>query len=571
MGKTERSEVTVNNGDVDIEDMRVPPIGYDDFIEVRDGDLLYVDKSALIDRILSEKFKAYLFTRPRRFGKSLNLSMLDAYLNLEYKDHAGKWFDGLEITRLRPDDPEMNAYPVVFVNFKDLDGKDMQTIQCSLRDLIADLYENFDYLAESESLTRTQKLRFDSCVGMTADLSTLVSAVKNLCRMLERHHKRKVVLLIDEYDRVVNSAYGKPYQKEVLELISGILSPALKSNTSLKFAVVTGVMQIAKDGIFSGFNNAYVDNVLDTQFDEMFGFTADDIKTILGDGEHPEKFGEVREWYDGYRFGNADIYNPWSVLIYVSKGFETGSTGWALTGSTQIVVDMIQRSGPKAYSDILAMSNGGIISHKVDPAITFDQMSSGTDALYSIMVMSGYLKAVPDGSGSYILSAPNREISGFLMETLIKMAGAAGSADELKDSTFSRNVKRLKDAIQEYLVPMSHSDLKWESSYKDMLYGAYRALCPYHRVYPDPRAGNGFSDITMERVKGDQPNVVIEFKRIDPDSNPSQERLLKVAEEGLAQIRDRDYPRTLKGRTILYGMAFHKKDVEIVKEEIDKG
>lgn len=407
--------------------MRRNPIGLEDFKSVVGKGYFYADKTRLIDSLADSDGQAYVFTRPRRFGKSLALSMLDAYFNLEYKGQAEKWFDGLEITRLRRDDPEMNSYPVIFLNLKNLGNGTEEEFERLICKRIADLARGYKYLYDSDRLDDDDKNRLRSIIMQTGG-SELKSSLLTLSELLERHHGRKVVILIDEHDNPVNNAFGRSGQRYILDFCHDFLGDALKSNPHLKFAAVTGVMQIPKESIFSGFNNALVYDVLDSRFDDMFGFTAEDVRAVLEDAEHPEKFEEVREWYEGYRFGDADVYNPWSVLTYVYDGFRTGGNGWVYTGSTRTVIDMI-RSVPEARSNLLAMSNGKMITCIVDCAVTFDQMSSDINSLYSAMVMSGYLKAVPDGSGSYILSMPNREISEFFTDILIRMAGTTGNPD----------------------------------------------------------------------------------------------------------------------------------------------
>ncbi len=319
--------------------MRAVPIGVDDFQEIRDEDGYYVDKTPLIDEILNRRLtKVHLITRPRRFGKSTNLNMLDSYLNQRYKGNT--WFDDLKITELRPDDPEKNAYPVIFLNMKDVYTSSYDVFVTSVGSRISKLYGEFPEIREHLEADDPMRIRYDNILYRRADVVDLKDSLGVLSDMLETIHGRKVVILIDEYDHPLNSSYGKPFQHDIVEFIRDFLSNVLKSRKSLKFGVVTGVMQIAKESIFSGLNNLKVDNILSTSMDEMFGFTSSEVERMCSDFGHPEKFAEAREWYDGYRFGDADIYNPWSILNYVDSGFNP-KPYWAGTSGNGIISDLL--------------------------------------------------------------------------------------------------------------------------------------------------------------------------------------------------------------------------------------
>ena len=292
------------------------PIGIQDFKEIREKEYLYVDKSEMMPHILSSGVKVYLCTRPRRFGKSLNLSMLDAFFNLKYpKDN--KWFDGLKVSECEECQKHKNEYPVINFDFKELSAISMDAFKLDVVSTMSDLYRQHKYLLDSEVLVDFDKQYITDVIGKRLNYLELRKSMSVLSHMLHEHHGKKVIVLFDEYDNPINHSYGKPFQQDVVDFMRDLLSSVLKGNSSLEFGVVTGVMQIAKESIFSGLNNLEVNNIFSQEFDESFGFTDDEVRMICEDNGHPEKYPEAKEWYDSYRFGNVDVYNPWSIIKYV--------------------------------------------------------------------------------------------------------------------------------------------------------------------------------------------------------------------------------------------------------------
>ncbi|MBQ8644020.1 MAG: AAA family ATPase, partial [Candidatus Methanomethylophilaceae archaeon] len=370
---------------------RALPIGIQDFKKIRDGGYLYVDKTDMIPQILTERSEVYLYTRPRRFGKSLNLSMLDAFFNLSYSSD-NTWFDGLKVSDCRECDQHRNAYPVIHLDFKLLNVMDRDTFIDSLVGMMAKLYDSHGYLLESDMLTDREKRIVAQTIDEDLNLSKTTEAILTLSELLHKHHGRRTILLIDEYDNPIHNAYGKTHHQVVLDIMRGMLSSALKGNRSLAFGVVTGVMQIAKESIFSGLNNLKVNNIFSTGFDEMFGFTGDEVRTICDEYGHPDKYDEAREWYDGYRFGNADVYNPWSLLNYIDEGFKPG-TYWAGTSGNSIIDTLLDNADGSTFDEIGLLARGVPVPKTVDPTVTFADLRGRPDNIYSVMVMSGYLRA----------------------------------------------------------------------------------------------------------------------------------------------------------------------------------
>ena len=271
--------------------------------------------------------------------------MLDAFFNIKYpKDN--RWFDGLKVSDCEECMDHKNAYPVIHLDFKDLDSNDLEMFVERLSDKVKSLYVHYRYLRESDDVDEMYKNDFDHIISGTPSMSKLMNSLRILSDMLYAHHGKKTIILLDEYDNPMHNEYGKNFHKDVVGIMRGILSSALKGNDSLMLGVITGVMQVSKESIFSGLNNLEVNNILSKDFDEMFGFTDDEVKAICMEYGHPGKYPEAKEWYDGYRFGDTDVYNPWSIIKYVKSGFEP-QTYWAGTSGNSIISDLLESASPE--------------------------------------------------------------------------------------------------------------------------------------------------------------------------------------------------------------------------------
>ena len=547
--------------------VRALPIGVQDFKKIREFDYLYVDKSDMISQILSEGADVYLYTRPRRFGKSLNLSMLDAFFNLRYpKDN--KWFDGLKISRCKECQEHKNAYPVIYFDFKELGVTNIDTFASDLIDKMSDLYREHKYLMDSGSLDDIDKSYFMDVMSRRMEPIKLRKSISTLSRMLYEHHGKKVIILLDEYDNPIHNAYGKDFHKDIIDVMRGILSSALKGNDSLMFGVITGVMQISKESIFSGLNNLRVNNVLSTKYDEMFGFTNDEVKAICEEYGHPEKYIEAKEWYDGYRFGNAEVYNPWSILNYIDEGFRPQAY-WAGTSGNSILNDLLESASPEMWDEFRMLAEGKSVPCTINPTVTFQDIHDDEENIYSMLVMSGYLTVTVSKDGTQYILIPNGE-----------MANVFGSMilNRFKNKS-SMYIGRLSSAfitgdvslIEQYLYDLFASSagnamLNDEHSYQAFITGMLMYLNGKYTVKADFEEGNGRYDIRLERKYGDFPNIVIEIKRVPTES--SDELALSKAKDALEQIKERDYIHGLNGNTLLYGIAFRNKRPTVVSERI---
>ena len=544
--------------------MKNIPIGVDDFKELRDGGGYYVDKTLFIADILDSGLtKVFLYTRPRRFGKSLNLSMLDAYLNMEYKGNT--WFDGLAISEKRPDDITKNGFPVINLDLK-VDEGDYAKFLDRIHLKITDLYTHFDYLLESDRIPSTYRERFVRVKKRECTYAELSSSIRHLSEMLEMHHGVKPVVLIDEYDNPLNSTYGKMIHEDVLSFLKGMLSDALKGNDALGFAVITGVMQISKESIFSGLNNIKVNNIFSTRSDEMFGFTSEEVRDLCSDYGHPEKYDEAREWYDGYVFGNAEIYNPWSVLNYVDSGFEPKEY-WAGTSGNSIIDTLLSRADKTVFDDLKVLGEGGSITRSIDDRISYADMMD-LNGIYSVMTMSGYLKAVPSDD-SYLLSIPNMEMYRvFGKMVMAKLDNkVAVTLDAFCNSVRKNDTDGISRNLSSLLMEvLSSRVLDHEHSYQAFTAGMLLKLCGRYSMYADGERGKGNYDILLKSNLPCDRHIIMEFKKAR--SNIRDDTMERMTQTALQQIRDREYFHGLSGEVLMYGIVVRGKDVKVSSETV---
>lgn len=543
--------------------MKGIPIGVDDFKELREKAGYYVDKTPLIADILeSNRTKVFHYIRPRRFGKSLNLSMLDAYLNMKYVGNT--WFEGLTISEKRPNDPLKNSYPVIELDFKRTAGGNYEEYLNKVRIQMMYTYSHFEYLVESEKIPNLYKDGFTKVINGTCTNEELSASIQHLCEMLELHHGRKAVILIDEYDSPLNTIYGKKDHEKVLAFIRDLLSNALKGNDSLEFAVVTGVMQISKESIFSGLNNVLVNNVFSTESDEMFGFTANEVMKLCEDHGHPEKYEEARQWYDGYVFGNAEIYNPWSILNYVRSGFKPDEY-WAGTSGNSIISTLLDKADKAVYENLNRLGSGSTIDCRIDPRISYADMET-TDGIYSVMVLTGYLKAVPS-ERRYLLSIPNDEMYGVFAKMIADRFDSPLSAalDSFCNAVISNDPDGISNGLSSLMMEiLSSRVLDHEHSYQAFTAGILLNLHGRYSMFADGERGKGFYDILLESNRGNRPHILMEFKKVR--SNARNDTMRKVSRTALEQIRDRRYFHGLKGDVLLYGVAVRGKDVVVTSD-----
>lgn len=536
-------------------------IGLNDFMKLRDECRYYVDKTALIDDILRGSSEVYLFTRPRRFGKSINLSMIDAYLNERYAEDPDR-FEGLRISELRPGDPEKNSNVVVNLNLNLPDCRSFDMFLDNFAVMMSRVYAGFPELRTSEELDDNDRRIFEEVYRMQASRAILNCSLSLLCEMLEKHHGRRVVVLIDEYDSAVNDAASDRLREEILELYSAFLGKALKYNRSLKLAVMTGIMQVSKASIFSKLNNLYVDSVFSSRFDEYFGFTEDEVRTICTDFGHPERFEEAKEWYDGYRFGNTDVYNPWSIMRYVSDGFVTGSY-WSNTGSDVLLNRLYIVANEENSQILVKLLAGDSVEVGLKTSMSFDEIGPDSTSLFSLMTISGCLKAVPVSRSTYAVSFPNLEIRG-IMEDIVagKVMPTAGNDTEMFcAAVLSGDAEQIGGILGRILLQGSYYNLVDENSYTLVVMTLLRRIAASYTIRTEMEHGNGRADLVMASRNPTRANIIIEMKVSDSENN-----LETDAAGAIAQIHKRRYYLDMEGTVELYGIACWGK-IPLVKHE----
>ena len=534
-------------------------IGNSDFKKMRDRNGYYVDKTALIDAMRKEEMEVYLFTRPRRFGKTLNLSMLDAYFNEKYAGNA--WFDGMRISELIPDDPRKNSCTVVFLSMKDLRSETYEGFLERIGMKMGDVYGSFPELKDSPKLDDRQKKSYHDVWMGSASGAALESSLCNLAKMLTIEHGRRVVLLIDEYDNAVNEAESDELRKRILGFMSNFLSSALKDSSSLDFAVVTGVMQIAKASIFSGVNNLYVNSVFDSGFDEFWGFTEEEVRALCADFGDASKFEEAKEWYDGYRFGNADVYNPWSVLNYVQSGF-IPKPYWSNTSTNSILGKMYRSIDTDNFAQILSLLSGESFRTILRTSFTYDDAMDDR-SMYSLMAMAGYLKVEPASGKEFDVSFPNREVASCMEDTVEFMMVPSRGAEFKRfcSAVVDGRIDEIERILSYILRQGSYLNLKDENCYELVVMTVLYGIAHYYRIRTEQEWGNGCIDIMMEPIRNGMVPIIIELKKSDKETD-----LEKDANEGLTQIHEKRYYMGMKGTVLLYSISFWGK-VPFVEHE----
>ncbi len=540
------------------------PIGVDDFKEVRGEGYYFVDKSELISDIIRDRSKVFLFTRPRRFGKSLNLSMLDAFFNLNYKGNS--WFDGLKINNHPESEKFRNAYPIIYLNMKNLTSTTKEDFIDRLKVRIFFVYKEFSYLKNSEKVDQNTYIKYNSERIENLSIAELEYSLLALSEMLEQYHGVKPIILIDEYDHPINSSFGKESCEGILEFLRNFYSLTFKSNSNMSFAVLTGVMQIAKEDIFSGLNNLSVNNIFSTEFDERYGFTKPEVKELCSYYEHLEKFSEAEEWYDGYRFGNADIYNPWSVLNYIKKDFVPDKY-WAGTSGNDIIDTLLQKADNNTFADLAALGNGGNVVKSLTPSVAMDDLKTRRNAIFSVLAVAGYLNAVPINENRYQLSIPNHEMYSVFYEHISNFAfpDKDDPYAEFLNALESGNAKKVQDVLYSILSEnYPFLLLKDEGDYHLILATMALSRKGRYDISIDRESGNGRHDILMKSRSPKYPNIAVEIKTSKSASDAESERM---AQEALKQIGRKEYCKGLKERTYLFGICFTGKKAIVRFEE----
>lgn len=556
------------------------PVGIEDFQEIRRLGFYYVDKTMLIEQLLAKWGKVNLFTRPRRFGKSLNMSMLRYFFDIETDKTL---FDGLYISRNKQLCEEyMGKFPVIFLSLKGVDGLTFSEARFCLAELIESEARRFKFLMHSDNLDADDKAMYRDLLSLHgADVAaiSLRFALKKLSELLYKHYGQKTLILIDEYDVPLDKAFQHGCYREMVALIRGLFGETLKTNEFIQFAVLTGCLRVSKESIFTGLNNFKVLSITDARFDEQFGFTDAEVQQLLHVYNLEEHLAETKEWYDGYRFGEVDVYCPWDVINHVDRLLGQPDAEpqayWINTSGNELVKRFINKANKTTRDEIERLVSGESIEKHVRLELTYDEIDNGIDNLWSVLFTTGYLtQAGMTAQGAYKLVIPNREIREvYKLQIQEWFKDAVLSNTEQLTACWLAFKAGDAKVIEKYLNNMlsnsiSVFDLKAaekENVYHTFLVGLLAGNSGW-LVKSNVEAGEGFADIIVETEDADA-GMILELKYAREAAG-----LAKACEKALAQIKERRYAEYLKneGRNqmLFYGIAFYKKRCRVVVEKL---
>ena len=539
------------------------PVGISDFERIRELDYYYVDKTGLIKTLLrGEMDQVTLITRPRRFGKTMAMSMLNSFLDIR-KD-SRELFEGLEISKETAIcERWMNQYPTLFLSFKDVDGSIFENAFNFLKYIVAEVCKQHMYLLDSDDVDKEDKLVYEKLKSGDASLIEIQSCILRITNMLESYYKKPVILLIDEYDVPIAKASSNGYYKEMLEIMKGMLSTALKDNSSLKFAVITGCLKIAKESIFTGTNNLVSDTISSTRYNEYYGFTQQDVDKLLADAGMEEKADLIKEWYDGYNFGEFEVYCPWDVMNYLrdlQNNIQARPVSyWKNTSDNAIIRSFIDYTGAAIRKKLETLIAGGSIRQKIEEDLTYDYLHSSEDNLWSILYLTGYLTKAGecDAEGLVELRIPNKEIKEIFESTVRKW---------FEDSTRVMNRKALFDAVwnkdTDKLTKEISTLLRMTISYYD-----YREDF-YHAFLAGIFAGAGYS-LESNREHGEGRSDIVIYNDVtgqvavfEAKYSRKLDDLERDCQKVLDQIDIKMYAKEFEDtydEVLCYGNSFYKK------------
>ncbi|MCP4751555.1 MAG: AAA family ATPase, partial [Proteobacteria bacterium] len=533
------------------------PVGKSDFRELRKNDFFYVDKSLFIREILDTAFEVILLPRPRRFGKTLNLSMLRYFFE---KDDvglggglAGDFAELFEGTAIREDEVFQRfqgKYPVIYLTFKDVKYDDWEECLEELQALIGEEYARHRYLLDGETLYPEEKTYFLKILEESHTKTACQRALKKLSMYLARYHGKKVVILIDEYDTPLHAGYAKKYYGKVIGFMRNFLSGGLKDNVHLFKGVLTGILRVAKESIFSDLNNPGVYTLLDEEFNTAFGFTENELKSLLDDNDLSDHYDDVSSWYNGYNFGGEVIYNPWSVLNYAARKAKKLRPFWVNTASTELIDKLVIREGRELRKELGQLLEGKTIKKPVYENIVMKNLEIQDDLLWSLLLFSGYLKPVEEvGDETYTLKIPNQEVTKIyrgLIKTWFAEKIEPNQQEELVEALEAGNVELFERGLREVVIRvMSFHDFSGapEKVYQALMVGMLVWCSDNYAIRSNRESGYGRYDLMMQPKDIKKRGIIMEFKRIDEkrggkmgDDVPE-----KTLNEALKQIEARQY------------------------------
>ena len=549
------------------------PLGTTDFKRIcREN--YYVDKTLLIKDLLDQKTNIILFTRPRRFGKTLNMDMLRTFFektnedtSIYFKDKA-IWEQGEKYT------DEQGKYPVIFLSLKDIKARKWETAYSLLKIIISSEYARHTELQSSNEISEQDYNFYKKIINKNADEADFMFSLQILSKMLYQHHKKAPILIIDEYDTPIQQGFINDYYNDAVEFIRNFFSAALKDNPNITLSIMTGILRVAKESIFSGLNNIRVDSVLDDKFSNYFGFTNDEITSIAEYYGIPEKIEKIKAWYDGYKFGDAEIYNPWSVINYLSNSYKA-IPYWSQTSENTIIHEILKKYNEATYKNLYdLLKEDGKVTSIVKTNIIYPRLKEPQTNILGFLLMTGYLKSTKttiNEDGAYIcqLNIPNKEIRTVYRDEIISLLNneiGETTVNELRNALLEKNGEIIKNTLSEFLMrTISYFDGLKENYYHGLMLGLIAIFEYTHTIRSNRESGNGRYDIQLAPKNAAMPGIIIEIKA--GDAKDDDNALSNLAQVAFDQIAEKKYDTELLslGVNIIhkYGIAFANKRVEL--------
>ncbi len=554
------------------------PIGIDDFRRLRELRLEYVDKSHLIRELLDKRgVEVALLPRPRRFGKTLNLSMLRYFFEKREED-LSHLFQDLAIWQAGDEyRSHFQRYPVISFTFKGTRGETFDESWAAIKARIEALFDEHRSLLLSERLSDREKRNFSAVLDRTADVTLYHRAFLDLSAYLHAHHGEKVVILLDEYDEPIHAGHAHGYAPRILHLMRALFIDGLKGNPHLQRAVVTGILRVARENLFSGANNLGVYSLLATPFNTCFGFTEPEVVSLLERSKRTDQLAAVRAWYNGYLFGGEIIYNPWSVLSFLDAGDGAPAPYWLSTSANDLVREQLEKNALRLQPVFEGLLEGGSVDRVLDENVVLEEIAENDDALFGLLVFSGYLKAEKHSQGPleqaiHRLSIPNREVRLLYATTFrrwmdARMRGHGGSLDDLCKALLGGDAELLEEQLQAFVTNLlSYHDpgtVKPERVYQGFVVGLLAVLEPGYQVRSNRESGEGRPDVMIRPMAPGKPGVVLELKV----ARTRKKTLAQAVSEGVAQLRENDYSAELRaaGAPVVhaFAVAFDGKKVRV--------
>ena len=553
--------------------MKPLPIGISDYVRAQ-SEYYYVDKTLLIKEFLDQKPLVSLFTRPRRFGKTLNMDMLRVFFEISEED-TSRYFTDEAIWKCGEEyRSHQGKYPVIFLTFKDVKFGTWEATIDKIKGLLQEEYGRHQELTNSDKLSKYEKDYFAKILEGTANEVELSSALEKLSKMLSAHYGKAPIIIIDEYDTPIQEGYSKDFYEEIIGFMRNFFSGAFKDNKNLSYGFLTGILRIAQESIFSGLNNLMVNSVMDEAYDSFFGFTSEEVREMLNYYGVSEKEGELKDWYDGYSFGSEEIYNPWSVINYISKGC-IPQAYWANTGKNEVLEDVLKAATDDITERLYSLLQGESVIARIDQNVVYRSLAEDPANIYSLLLVAGYLKAPKkelQADGSYLceVSIPNREIAAVYKSEILSHLLQVGAitrttANKIAESLYANDYKKLQKAIGEYMdKSISFYDAGAEGFYHGLVLGLIALMDNQYKIKSNRESGDGRYDISLIPREDRYPGIIMELKW---KKDLSAEKLEGLSDEALAQIDSMRYDAEMKedgiNDILKFGIAFSGKKVSV--------